>query len=294
MATGTTGQPGDGTASAVAAEATADITQPATAQRDVPRQVLTAKEKRFLARVARFLVTVGQTDLATRAMLNGYTLEEHQLGWELQRKSAGEMQPLGLLAAMQRAAVPSSPAQRLLLEALDAFENNWFPRTRAILQRFGEGQEGVEAEADTLEATFFLDLSQQPLGPGVVSSVRLFLDRFALLGADPRETAQKAASVLRQRGLTEAEVSRVRELLAQAEVGAIGRTVVGTVDLDAAHASQRESFRQLDLWWKDWATMLRSKFNGREQIQLGLTVAGPRGPVAINDPSDEDDTPEED
>lgn len=287
MATGTTGQPGDDTASAAVAEATAGNAQPATAQRDVPRQVFTAQEKRFLDRVGRFLVTVGQTHLAARAMLNGYTLEEHQLGWELQRKSGGEMQPLGLLAAMQQAAVPTAPAQQLVLEALDAFENLWFPRTRAILRRFG----GNEAEAAAMEAAFFHNLSQQPLGPGVVSSVRVFLERFAQLGTDVRATAQKAVAVLRQRGLTEAEVARVRELVARAESGSVGQPTTNTVDLAAVHAAQRASFRELNRWWKDWATTLRPKFNGREQIQLGLTVAGPKGPVMVDDPSDEEDTP---
>lgn len=71
--------------------------------------------------------------------------------------------------------------------------------------------------------------------------------------------------------------------MSQARQGTLGDAPVSPAfDLAALQDQQRNSLAQLRLWWRDWAVTLRPSYNGREQLELALTVPGPRG-AAIED-----------
>jgi hypothetical protein len=92
-------------------------------------------------------------------------MDEHKLAWELMRKAGGEDRSTDEFFAEVQSA-EDSPEHIPLLRELYLFENTWFPRLRAIIQRF------LPPDArDEFDQAFFKDLSQRALGPMVVRSV---------------------------------------------------------------------------------------------------------------------------
>lgn len=153
---------------------------------------LTPKDRRFLLRVSRFLLAVRERSVFARAVAHGYSVDEHNEGWKLYRVAMGENRPLDLLAPKED---PKTDVSNDVLQALDTFENRWFPRARAIIKRFAKGG------APALEAAFFKDLEQQPLGPAVVGSVSTFVqrvERIARFFERLRSALQRLDAQLRQ------------------------------------------------------------------------------------------------
>ena len=176
-----------------------------------------------------------------------------------------------------------------MLQEIDAFENTWFPRTRAIIRRM------VPRETrDEFAAAFFTNLEQQPLGPGVVGSVSTFLARIDDLTKSANPHARKVRATLEERGLTAAKSKAVKELLAQAShlVNDVASPKSDAATIHRAQAAQIEGLADLRDWFNDWATALRSVFNASEQIRLGLTLI--KRPGAATQPEDGDPAEEED
>lgn len=234
----------------------------------IRRVTLGARHRDLLNRVQRFLVTVQSPIFARVARLVGYDASEHQLGWTLFRRAAGEERSLDEWFLEGRTVQPQAFDTKVL-EALDGFENTWFPRTRAIIMR------ALPPEArGEFAALFFKNLEQQPLGPLVVASVRTFLDRVDGLGASSEEGASEVLSLLTKRGLDDTLKAHVRGLLARAE----GNDDVVLPDdsrvaaVMAAQQSQRDAVDQVRVWFNDWATTFRtSPLDARRLLQLGLT-----------------------
>jgi hypothetical protein len=238
---------------------------------DLDRSALTAFQRRTLARIMRFLVSIQSSEYVRRARRVGYTAAEHREGWALWRSAAGEDRPLDHFMTEEQESGASDHFTLLAtLQQLDSFENTWFPRTRAIIRRV------VPAERRAVfAAAFFRNLEQQPLGPGVVSSVSKYLARIDSLtnAADPAATAVRETLI--QRGLTEEATKRMRELLWQLEKApeAIPEaTVVSLAEIEQAQRAQDEAFESLRDWFNDWATTLRSVFGPKERVQLGLAT----------------------
>lgn len=168
----------------------------------------TAKESMRLLRVNRFLVKIAEPSMARARAKVAYTTSDRpgRVGG-LYRVAAGEGQPLEAAAVE----APSSGAHVGMLQQLDDFETEWFPRTRRIIERFTP-----EGHRQGLLDAFFRDLQQQPIGPLVVGSVSTFLDRVEALEKSTVPGAAKVRSVLAARGVDAAHIARLRKTLDEA------------------------------------------------------------------------------
>jgi hypothetical protein len=257
---------------------------------------LSSRDQQSLTRVVRFLVGIQSPQHARRARREGYSAKEHRDGWRLWREAAGATRPIDHWLAEIATKQPSdgNAERTALLRELDLFENTWFPRTRAIIRRAIS-----PATRDAFAAGFFQDLEQQPVGPGVVGSVRTFVERVGSLAASRQNEARKLRAVLKERGLTEAKILAVRDLLARVE-GAVpakapkkaakgkkGPTEKAlAAEIERAQAAQMQALADLRDWFNDWSTTLRMVFTAREQVQLGLVVLQRRG-AAEGEPAEE-------
>lgn len=248
---------------------------------------LTPANQRFLDRTMRLLVSVQSPAYVRRVRREGYTAAEHQRGWTLWQIAAGADRPLDHWFAENEAESPTNGGEQLrLLQEIDAFENTWFPRTRAVIRRM------VPRDArDEFAAAFFTNLEQQPLGPGVVGSVSTFLTRIDALSKSSHPHAKKVRTTLEERGLTGAKLTSVKELLAQAShlTSEVPPPKNDAAAISKAQAAQLEGLADLRDWFNDWATTLRSVFNASEQIRLGLTQVKRAGAAAEPDEGDVDE-----
>ncbi|MFO0590272.1 MAG: hypothetical protein U0441_22200 [Polyangiaceae bacterium] len=234
--------------------------------------------KTYLERVARFLVNIQSAGFSARAARNGYDAAAHAEGWRLYNKAAGADRPLehwfGEQAQMEDTSGLTGDRLRLLTD-IDAIENTWFPRVRAIIRRV------VPRESrESFAAAFFSNLEQQPLGPAVVTSVGTLLQRIEGLEKSKEPGAKEVLATLRARGLTPSKVVWIRGLLKEAESVAprpARKIALTQAELTRAQTEQEEAFEDLRDWFNDWATHLRTVFNVRHQIVLGLAVRGGRG-----------------
>ena len=99
---------------------------------------LTGAGRVFLQRTGRFLVNVQSPKYLRRARREGYSAEEHRQGWNLWSQASGMTRPLEHWFGEQEQGtqVEGIADDRLrILRDLDAFENKWFPRVRAIIRR---------------------------------------------------------------------------------------------------------------------------------------------------------------
>ncbi|WP_437972593.1 hypothetical protein WMF11_25640 [Sorangium sp. So ce295] len=232
---------------------------------------LTAAEQDLLGRALRFLVNVQAAPFIARARREGYAANEHREGWRLFKLAAGEQRPLEHLFAEAASGGGVEGAERMqLLREVEVFENTWFPRTRAIIRRVVQRE-----RRDGFETAFFKHLEPQPLGSTVVMSVGTYLRRLEGLARNSDGDAKKVHKTLAARGLTEAKVQQVRDLLAKLEAGAGAQAQpprVPAAELTRAWREQREGIEGLRDWFNDWATTLRQVFPVNAQIQLGLTA----------------------
>lgn len=233
--------------------------------------VLTADDIKLIQRASRLLLMIMQPDAFERARREGYTAAEHRLGWKLVAVASGSNVAFDDLRAEAKQARGASGAQdrRLaLLQRLDAFENTWVPRARAILRRAVPA-----ARRDTFEAAFYTGVEQQPLGPGVINSVALFVGRVEGLEASGDPDAAAFRELLSARGLTDERVAEMKALVAQAQaVGMPGPAPdsAAMANMQASRAERQDAMRELRDWFADWSVGLRPVFNGREQVKLGL------------------------
>jgi hypothetical protein len=245
---------------------------------------LTPKETQRLLRISRFLLTIRNPALYHVAQAHGYTLAEHEEGWTLFRRASGE--------GMALRGAPHDPSlqPRYLhkeLQPIDAFENLWFPRARAVIERVVPAPHRA-----TFLATFFRDLTQQPLGPGVIVSVRTFLERVAALSTSTLPGAAAVRDTLRARGLTDDVLAAMRDRIAALERAPTTVPAPSpTPDARADYAAQRAAYEALSAWFNDWSTTLRSAYNKRDLLFLGLRTPSHKGSSAQEE---DDPLPDED
>lgn len=227
---------------------------------------ITAEDQQFLGQSLRFLVNLQKPGMAKIAQANGYTREEHAEGWRLHRAASGQDPALSVVFALSSTTPTAEQAYMPTLRRVDAFENLWFPRTRAIIQRV------VPADSrERFEAAFFHELAQQPLGPAVIGSVRTFIARVESLEKSEEPGARAVRETLRKRGLTTPVIAEMKKLLG--DVMELAPSTPQTIDEEALaklRAEQKRAVVSLRAWFNDWATTLRSVFNRKQLIQLGL------------------------
>lgn len=227
---------------------------------------INSEDQQFLGQSLKFLVNLQKPGMAKIAQANGYTREEHAEGWRLHRAASGQDHALSVVFALSSTTPTAEQAYMPTLRRVDAFENLWFPRTRAIIQRV------VPADSrERFEAAFFHELAQQPLGPAVIGSVRTFVARVESLEKSKEPGAREVRETLRKRGLTTPVIAEMKRLLG--DVMELAPTAPETVDEEALaklRAEQKRAVVSLRAWFNDWATTLRSVFNRKQLIQLGL------------------------
>ncbi|WP_437807995.1 hypothetical protein [Sorangium sp. So ce1078] len=232
---------------------------------------LDAEATAFLGRVHTLLFNVPKH--LDRARRHGYTQKEHDLGWELYTTASGKNRRFEhwLAESDHRDVATGVSAERMrLLQEIDAFENLWFPRMRALIPRV------IPREStDRFAAAFFKDLSQQPLGPAVVDSVKTFLNRIDELASSAEPGARALYETLGERGLTPKKIEAMRRLIAAAEEHRTpdrATPALSREDIAKAKEAQLAALESLRLWYNDWATTFRGVFGTRAQITLGLAA----------------------
>jgi hypothetical protein len=206
----------------------------------------------ILARCVLFLKALG-TFLPLRVALarNGYTADEHELGWKLLHKATGFFAPF-----------PTENEVGTVQEAiaeLDAADEPLFRRARAALGRLHPRQE-----------QFVFDGLEPATGAAAVDSIERFLERLRELEAgasraSTREADQAALRTLAQRGVDESERERLRGLVRMARQ---------TPEQATSTQSADELARDIDAvcaWYLDWSETARSVVTRRDHlIRLGL------------------------
>ncbi|MCB9544273.1 MAG: hypothetical protein H6706_00090 [Myxococcales bacterium] len=235
---------------------------------------LTAVDQDLLARAQRMLVGLADPGVARRAEAAGYDAEEHEAGWRAFEVASGRQRPFGVLLQVATASdTAEAPGLAARYGALDAFENKWFPRARMAIRRFVANE-----VRDRVEAAFFAELAQQPLGPGVVGSVARFLERLEGLAASDAPGAAEAVASLQKKGLDAAEVARMQGLLAEAR--ALGPSAPPPAELagqvEAMNAERRAALDTLRRWLNDWSLVFRDELPHNDRQRLGLSRKGGR------------------
>lgn len=231
---------------------------------EIVRGGLRSEDRQLLTRVARFLATVVTPALLRRAVSAGYSREEHEELWRMFLAGSARDQPLAFAFAEIDGGAQHDAAA--VIAELDAFENEWFPKTRAIVER-----RVPPTNLERFRAAFFKDLSQQPVGPLVIDSVATYLDRVEALGSSSEPGAAEVHATLRSRGLDEARIASARALVAKARSGGgMARQASDAEAWRAARERQAEALRTLRLAWNDWGATLRPLYGVREQVQLGF------------------------
>lgn len=248
--------------------------------------MLDADGRSLLESVARLLMRIQQPTLMARAQLEGYTTEEHQVGWRAFVEAAGGNTTVELNVAsgvMQSADALVTQRRNSILQQLDGMENTWFPRLRAIIRRVLAD----DPSAAAFEAAFFAEMEQQPLGPGVIASMAKFVNRIRSLDTTPGSPGARVRAVLNERGLTDerlAEVSAMVEELQAFDAGAVNVGQPTAAEVAAINARRAAAFAKVERWYQDWATTFRTVFSTREQLQLGLTdLKGKKEKKAVRD-----------
>lgn len=181
-------------------------------------------------RVMRFVVGVRNPRVFEALAAYGFTDADIQDGWT--RLSA-------LVHGKLRTPVPV--ADRQVIEALDSFENEWFPVARATLQN----------RYPKIAEALFANLVQTR-GVAVAFSVGTFVERLGQMergeGAFAGEGPQ-ARDILAQRGLTPERVAQAESLLA-----ALGSSRHEPVP-NAEEQQEREA--ALWAWYLEWSAIAR-------------------------------------
>ena len=270
------------------APATGTPTTPPPAP-EAPAANLSRHDVRFLGEVLRFLVNIQQPVLAATAAKHGYDADEHAEGLRLYRTAMGDGLSLPVVFGLAAPAAPTSaPAITPELRRIDAFENLWFPRTRAIIQRVVP-----KAGRERFEAAFFHELSQQPLGPGVVGSVRTWIARVEALATSDELGAREVFTTLRKRGLTPQSLAEMKALVEGATAfGAPAVAASEPTKVVEARADRQQALESLRAWYNDWSTTLRSVYDRRQLLQLGLIARRVRAKEKDEDGEASDPTPD--
>jgi hypothetical protein len=214
------------------------------------------------ARVLRLLLGLRNSRIATSLAMHGFTENDMMEGWEL-------LQALGKM----RFDTVLLPTDVQTIQALDTWENVWFPIASAALAR----------RYPASHAHLFLNLSQTE-GPEVAVSIRTLLDRLDVMSkgeAPYGAEGTKAAELLAARGMTGAVIAEARNMLAT--LAKVAPPLV-PLSVEEQREQQAEAERAVWEWYLEWSQVARVAIRQRSLLrQLGFL--GDR-------PAEEEDEPE--
>lgn len=214
-------------------------------------------------------------------------------GFSAQERSKGAQLLMAVLnREAQQEPSPEELTQKTLLLQLDAWENEWFPIARVILEQYYPEQ----------DKRIFHQLTQQQ-GLAVISSVSKFLVRLEQLAASTEKKDKQAMSHLESRGLSTSERKKAKDLLSQllgleslpseehalqALTEAHQPTLAHLTDPpeeepeeinDTTDAAYQEALDSLNRWYREWSTIARKVITRKDYlIALGLRQRAPKKP----------------
>ena len=185
----------------------------------------------------------------------GYSDEEQRTGWRLLLAATGY--------SPSPAPVTDNSKARAAIAELDAADESLFRRIRAAFGRLHPEQ---------CEFVF------AGIGPGqgaaAVVSVSKLLERLDALQnsaerASTREADHAALATLARRGIDEATLNRLRELVVVAQSA---EPVEHPITNDKDSAAREQAQRDLLDWYKDWSETARAVIRRRDyRIMMGLS-----------------------
>ena len=227
---------------------------------------LNSYQKNRLDLAQRLLVGIADARLATIANMQGYDEAEHNLGWQLFNKASGADRPFQHFLTQAEAATQSNDILKAIFREVDHFENIWLPRMRMAISRFIPSEKREE-----VLAAFFSDLSQEPEGPKVLRSVSVFLGRYRELIESEVAGTPELAQSMAKRGLTDEVIEAMEQKIKRASSMQESPSLpVEAAAIEAANQAQLQAFEELNAWYNDWSTTLRTAFGARDLIHLGL------------------------
>jgi hypothetical protein len=191
---------------------------------------------------------------------------------------------------------PAPSAAELKLEKLGAEGDRRVAEAENTLNALDEGHFGIAKTAllhnfpDQYDFVFH-ELSATDDGPKAVVGWRTFLTRLNELRSgekrkDTRAKDHAALALLAERGLNEAELSRIEKLVRVAE----GSEAEFTAPDDEGNDIRLARLKKLWAWYAQWASVARVEVKSRSlRIRLGLAKRR-RAASAIEEPDDEEGT----
>lgn len=215
------------------------------------RQVLEELPPRSL----KFLSALSKSTILYAALATrGYGESDHQEGWELLLQVTGFRRP--------PAAPAESTAARDAAVEIDAWDEPNFRLIRAALDRRHPEQ-----------SLFVFEGLSASTGAGSVVGVATLLDRLDALQNSPERMATRdadhaALATLTKRGISQAERTRLRALVAIA-------TTAAKTEEEASDAANEppsnEALLRLHAWYGEWSEVARAVIKRRDHlIRLGL------------------------
>ena len=207
-------------------------------------------------RVLPFLRSIA-TKLEIRlAMCNaGYTDDEQRVGWKLLLAATGYSPAPSPVTADARA--------RAAIAELDALDESLFRRIRAPLARLHPEQ-----------AAFVFAGIAPGQGAAAVVSVSKLVERLEALKDSPeraatREADHAALATLAQRGIDDALLTKLSELVAIAQMA---EPIESAATTAKNSESREQALRELLAWYKDWGETARVVIRRRDyRIMMGLS-----------------------
>lgn len=184
-------------------------------------------------RVTRFMLGLRNRRVAEAMALRGFGQQDFDEGWQLLREVIGTRFSWS---------APAASTEPSTIEALDQWENTWFPVADATLK----------FRSPEVHQALFLNLSQTE-GPEVAISVGLFLKRLGAL-AKGSTNEQAAYTLLQKRGLTDAVIASAKNMI----------ETLGTlqppapVNLEAQRLAAEKAETAMWNWYLEWSTLAQS------------------------------------
>ena len=197
------------------------------------------------ARVLEFLMGLNNPRIASALGARGFTEADRQEGYARLKQ----------LTDNRLDTRPTPPADASALEALDLWENQWFPIIFATLRFRYPKQHG----------DLFLNLAQTT-GPELVITIDLLLRRIETLAKSSDPEASTIMALLASRGVDATELARGRDLVTKAT--SVRPEAPGPAVDPAEFAARQEHLWQ---WYLEWSEIARVAVKDRRlQRELGF------------------------
>jgi hypothetical protein len=209
--------------------------------------------------VLRFIQGVRHPAIFAALELYGFTAGELETGWTR----------LYDFATLSYAKLGAALADPSTVQAIDEFENEWFPISQATL----------EHHYPEVAEKLFLNLSQTS-GPEVAVSAGIFLRRLRQMERGAGEFAEEgraARALLAERGLTEDVVANAEHL-----VGLMSKVAEQPQRRTPSAEEVRQAEDVMWAWYLEWSKIARTVIKDRRHLRM-LGFLSARGGGLVED-----------